>query len=497
MRVKLPGLLLFLWIILAVSMFAAERPNLLLITADDMNWDSIGVYGSSMPDTTPNLDQLAREGIRFKFAHVNVAVCAPSRSIMMTGLYPHQSGASGFAGINPGVKTLPSLLKKVGYHVGIIDKVSHLKPREQYKWDFIKDAVDTGHGRAPTLFKKHTAAFLREAKDTGKPFMLMANSRDPHRPFAGSYQEWQYLNAPKNRDEENFGKPPEKIVAIETPSRVYKTEEADVPGFLPNIPDIRDEVSDYYSSVRRCDDSVGAILTALEESGQAENTLVIFLSDNGMAFPFAKFSCYLHGTRTPFIARWPGVIKPNTINEDDIIAGIDITPTFLEAAGVKIPREMEGRSILPLLKGKAGKDFDRAFTAFYISALEEEIPTRAVQEKQFGYIFNLWADGAYQAQNELYKGLALRSMVEAGKSDPEIAQRVLYFLFRTREELYDFSADPDGLHNLAEHPSHRGTLVRLRQDLLDWMKATGDPITEDYIAYLNGEYEDFSGPGNP
>lgn len=274
MRVKLFLLSLVVLNFWNLSLFGADRPNLLLLVADDMNWNSIGVYGSPMPDPTPHLDQLARQGIRFRHAHVNVAVCAPSRSIMMTGLYPHQMGATGFA-------------------------------------------------------------------------------------------------------------------------------------------------------------------------------------------------------------------------------GIDITPTFLEAAGVKIPREMEGRSILPLMKGKQVNGFDRAFTAFYISALEEEVPTRAVQEKQYGYILNLWADGAYQAQNELYKGLALRSMVEAAKTDPEIAQRVLYFLFREREELYDFDADPDGLHNLAKHPSHRGTLVRLRKELLQWMKQTGDPITGEYNAFLNGEYGDFSGPGNP
>ncbi len=486
-----------IWIIPFIPAFAQDRPNILLITADDMNWDSVGVYGSPMENPTPNLDQLAREGMYFKYAHVNVAVCAPSRSIIMTGLYAHQSGAMGFAGMDSETRTLSALLKTNGYTVGIIDKVGHLKPRELFQWDYVKDAIDTGHGRAPSLFKKHTAEFLANAATEKKPFFLMANSRDPHRPFAGSYQEWQYLHEPKNSDEANFGQPPEKIAAIETPSYVYETGEAPVPGFLAETPDLRDEVSDYFSSVRRCDDTVGAVLEAVEEAGQTDNTLVMFLSDNGMAFPFAKFSCYAHGTRTPMIVRWPGVIEPGGADLHNLVSGIDITPTFLEAAGIRVPRAMEGRSFLALLKGQSAKGFDRAFTAFYISALEEEVPTRAVQEKQFGYIFNLWADGASQAQAEFYKGLALRSMIEAGMTDPVIAQRVLYFMFRTREELYDFEADPDGLHNLTRHPAHRETLVRLREELLNWMEETEDPITEDFKSYLNGEFNDFSGPENP
>lgn len=475
----------------------ASRPNLILITADDMNWDSVGIYGSPMKNPTPNLDRLAREGMYFKYAHVNVAVCAPSRSIIMTGLYAHQSGAMGFAGMNSGTKTLSALLKANGYMVGIIDKVSHLRPREFFEWDYVKDAIDTGHGRAPSLFKKHTAEFLAQASIEKKPFFLMANSRDPHRPFAGSHQELQYLNAPKNRDEANFGQPPEKIAAIETPSYVYETGEAPVPGFLADTPDLRDEVSDYYSSVRRCDDMVAVVLEAVEEAGQTENTLVLFLSDNGMAFPFAKFSCYAHGTRTPMIVRWPGVIKSGGVDTQHLVSGIDITPTFLEVAGIRIPEVMEGESFLSLLKGQAAEGFDRVFTAFYISALEEEVPTRAVQEKQYGYIFNLWADGASQAQAEFYKGLALRSMIDAGRTDAEIAKRVLYFMFRTREEMYDFEADPDGLHNLANHSAHRDTLARLRGELLNWMGETGDPIRGEFESYLNNEYGDFSGPKDP
>ena len=325
---------------------ASARPNLLLITADDMNWDSVGVYGCPVPDTTPHLDQLAREGMYFKYAHVNVAVCAPSRSIIMTGLYAHQSGAMGFAGMDSETRTLSALLKANGYRVGIIDKVGHLKPRELFEWDYVKDAIDTGHGRAPSLFKKHTAEFLANAATEKKPFFLMANSRDPHRPFAGSYQEWQYLNEPKNSDEANFGQPPEKIAAIETPSHVFETGEAPVPGFLAETPDLRDEISDYFSSVRRCDDTVAAILEAVEEAGQTDNTLVLFLSDNGMAFPFAKFSCYAHGTRTPMIVRWPGVIEPGGADLHNLVSGIDITPTFLEAAGIR-GSSCNGRQVIP------------------------------------------------------------------------------------------------------------------------------------------------------
>ncbi|MHC4206685.1 MAG: sulfatase-like hydrolase/transferase, partial [Planctomycetota bacterium] len=282
-----------------------KRPNILLITADDMNWDAPGCFGGKTPDITPNIDRLAAEGVRFEHAHITIAVCQPSRSVLMTGRYPHRNGAEGFQPINTSVPTLQEQLNKAGYLNGILGKVTHLAPLEKFKWDMVEDYKDLGYGRNPELYYKYAKDFFQQTSRQKKSFFLMANSHDPHRPFHGSEQE-----------QKKFAK---VLKDIPAPSRIYKDEEIEVPGFLPDIPDVRKEITQYYSSVRRCDDTVGAVMRALHESGQSGNTLVMFLSDNGMALPFAKTNCYLHSTRTPWIAAWPGRIKSGVVDKQHFI----------------------------------------------------------------------------------------------------------------------------------------------------------------------------------
>ena len=274
-----------------------RRPNILLITADDMNWDAPGCFGGKAPDITPNIDRLADEGLRFRHGHITIAVCQPSRSVLMTGRYPHRNGAEGFQPVNAAVPTLQEHLNKAGYLNGILGKVKHLAPIEKFKWDMARDFAEVGFGRNPQLYYKFAKGFIDKAAGEGKPFFLMANSHDPHRPFHASRQEGN------------------RFKGVPAPSRVYKPKEIEVPGFLPDIPDVRKEIAQYYSSVRRCDDTVGAVMRALRESGRAKNTLVMFLSDNGMALPFSKTNCYLHSTRTPWIASWPGRIKAGGVDE--------------------------------------------------------------------------------------------------------------------------------------------------------------------------------------
>ena len=149
------------------------------------------------------------------------------------------------------------------------------------------------------------------------------------------------------------------------PSRPFWPSEVPIPGFLPDIPEVRQEIAEYYSSVRRCDDVVGAILDALEASGQAESTLVVFLSDHGMALPFAKTNCYRHSTRTPLIVRWPERVKANTVDQDHFVSSIDFLPTLLEACEVSAPDGMDGQSFLALLHGEPLEGRDRVFTQFH------------------------------------------------------------------------------------------------------------------------------------
>ena len=244
------------------------KPNILLITVDDMNNTSAGVMGCNTPDITPNIDGLAREGMMFKNAHVCVAVCQPSRQTMMTGCYPHNINAPGFDPIGEDVTTLQEILKDNGYHLGIIGKLDHLAPMEKFCWDYAKKMFDEEnfYGRSPELYYKSTKEYIQEADTSNKPFFLMANSHDPHRPFAGSENESKWLGT-----------------NIEA-SRTITEDEVEVPGFLPDIEDVRKEVAQYYTSVHRCDQTVGAVLKALKESGHEEDTLVMFLSDNAWHF---------------------------------------------------------------------------------------------------------------------------------------------------------------------------------------------------------------------
>jgi len=443
-----------------------KRPNILLITADDMNWDAPGCFGGRTPDITPNIDRLASEGVRFEHAHITIAVCQPSRSVLMTGRYPHRNGAEGFQPINTSVPTLQEELNKAGYWQGILGKVKHLAPPEKFKWDMIEDIQDLGSGRNPELYYKYARDFFQQAAGQKKSFFLMANSHDPHRPFHGSEQE-----------RKKFAK---VLKDIPAPSRVYKGDEIEVPGFLPELPDVRKEIAQYYSSVRRCDDTVGAVLRALRDSGQTENTLIMFLSDNGMALPFAKTNCYLHSTRTPWIAAWPGRIKSGTVDKQHFISGIDFMPTALEAAGVSAPDGMDGSSFLPVLLGKEQPERDKVFTQFHQTSGRNRYPMRCVQTCRFGYIFNPWSDGQRVFKNESQSGLTFNAMKAAAPRDDSVAGRVKLFQYRVIEEFFDFKNDPDGLHNLIDDPSYKKEINKLRKDMLDWMKKTGDPAFNSF-----------------
>ncbi len=442
--------------------------NVLLITADDMNCDCVGVFGSRVNESTPQIDRLASEGMRFERAHVTIAVCQPCRSVLMTGRYPHRSGGEGFHRLHKAnVPILPDLLRKAGFQVGILGKVGHSTPYASFKWDMSYDMRQLGMGRNPDIYYKHAKDFFAEAKSKGKAFFLMANSHDPHRPFFGNDRKQWYT--PNNTGG-----------AAKAPSRIFKPKEVEVPAFLADLPQVRLEISEYYSSVRRCDDTVGRLLEALKETQQEQDTLVIYLSDHGMPLPFAKTNCYLHSTRTPLIVRWPGKVKSGAVDGDHFVSGIDLVPTVLDALGLDQPDGMDGFSFLPVLSGRKQKGRTMVFTQFHQTAGRNRYPMRCVQDKRFGYIFNAWSDGKRVFRNESQSGRTMKAMVAAGKTDPKIAARVKLFLYRVVEEFYDFEKDPDALHNLIDDPKYRAELDKLRAQLEAWMKRTEDVALEAF-----------------
>jgi len=445
---------------------AAEnaRHNVLLLTADDLNYNSLGFAGCKLSGITPHLDRLAKQGLWMEQAHVTVAVCQPSRQCLLTGRYPHHNGATGFYPVREGVPTLAEILKSAGYEIGILGKAIHLRPESKFPWHYIRDEDVLGRGRDPQKYYEYSKEFLAQAKAAGKPFFLMANSHDPHRPFAGS----------EGKQPKNYPAPP----------RTYQPEEVTVPGFLPDLPDVRTELAQYSSSVNRCDQTMGEVLRALEESGLADNTIVIFLSDNGIAMPFAKSNCYLTSTRTPWLMRWPGTIAPGTVDREHLISGIDFMPTILEAVGLPIPPDTDGRSFLPILRGKKQDGRTQVVTCYNEAFGNKSYPMRCVQNKRFGYIYNSWSNGKKSYGTEGMSGLSFKAMQQAAAADANIAKRVELLVHRVPEELYDFAADPDALHNLIDDPTHAETRKTLRAEMRSWMEKTQDPLLPNYIEML-------------
>ena len=440
----------------------------MLITVDDMNYDSVGCFGCRVKDITPNLDRLASEGMRFTNSHVTIAVCQPSRSCLLTGRYPHHNGARGFEEIDAGVTTLTQVLHEHGFYNGIIGKEDHVAPRKKFFWDDYVPVLneENGWGRSPDVYYRETVRFLQNADRADKAFFAMVNSHDPHRPFAGAEDELKYFGhhteAPKS----------------------YEPDEIVVPGCLPDLPDVRTELAQYYASVHRADAIVGQVLRALEEQGHKEDTLVLFLSDNGMALPFAKTNCYLNSTKSPYIMRWPGRIMAGSVS-DALISGIDYTPTVLDILGLDPIVGVDGASFKNVIL--AGEQHhDDIFTLFFKTANNHvtkaalSYPMRCVQDKRFAYIFNGWSDGKTIFTNESTEGLTFRAMVEASESDGSIKERVLLFQYRVKEELYDFQLDPHALNNLVDLPEYRDILDRMRKRMYEYMLESKDGLADDF-----------------
>lgn len=446
----------------AAHAVSAKRPNILFITVDDMSCDSVGVFGCKLPDTTPHVDRLAAEGLRFEFAHVQTASCMPSRNVMFSGRYSHNNKVEGFYQVpEPGYPVLADLMREGGYFTAIRGKLSHSTPYHPYKWDLLLDA---GDGR-PNL--KNAASYgastregIEAARKAGKPFCLNVNISDPHKPF---YAE---------------GKGGVTVPDPDVPTRVFTPEEVPVPGFLPDDPVVRKELSHYYSSVRRADDCLGEVLKALNESGQAENTVVMFLSDHGMPLPFAKTQLYFHSTRTPWIVRWPGVTQAGAVDKRHMISGVDLLPTLLDIAGIAPPKGMDGRSFLPLLRGKNQNDRDMVFTHHNENSGGHRNTMRAVQTREHLYIFNPWSNGSRVMGTATSGTPTWQRMKQMAKTNSAVAARVNLLEHRVPEEFYRVSRDPDCLKNLIDDPRSQPELKRLQTALETWMKQTRDPLLE-------------------
>jgi N-sulfoglucosamine sulfohydrolase len=447
---------LALTVTLALPAAAAPR-NVVLLIADDLGLQ-LGCYGDPVAKT-PNIDALAKSGTRFTHAFASVASCSPSRATILTGLPTHACGQYGLAHATHNqhsfrnVRGLPALLAPAGYRSGVIAKL-HVQPKEVFPFG----VEIPGNGRNPVQIAEQAKRFVAECGD--KPFFLLVGFTDPHRAAKGFA---------------NDGKYPAEVPAVK-----FDPKEVPVPYHLPDQPEVRAELAEYYQSVARLDDGVGRVMKVLADAKKLDDTLVIFLSDNGIPFPGAKTTLYDAGVRLPLIIREPGQ-KEGVVNAA-MVNWTDVAPTILEWCGVKPPPmgkkkkavEMAGRSILPILEETEAKGWDVVYGSHQFHEVTMYFPMRMVRTRTHKYLLNLAHPLEYPFASDLWGSEMWQGVLKRG--DAMMGSRsVKSFLFRPKEELYDLAADPNELRNLAGDPSQQKALEELRGKLEAWRERTNDP----------------------
>jgi arylsulfatase A-like enzyme len=427
-----------------------RRPNIVLAIADDWSFPHASIYGDRAL-STPNIDRIAREGARFTHAFVASPSCTPSRAALLTGQAVHrlEEGGNLWGFLPSRYPVYPDRLEQAGYSIGLTGKgwgPGRFEPG--------------GRTRNPAGPPFRNFDEFMERRVKGSPFAFWFGTSDPHRPYeAGSGAK--------------SGLRPDLVK---------------VPGYLPDTPEVRNDLLDYYFEVQRFDRDLGAIITALERAGELDNTIVIVTSDNGMPFPRAKANVYDAGARVPLVIRWPGVVKPGAVI-DALVSLTDLAPTLLEGAGLAALEGITGRTLMPLLRGESQPGRDRVFIERERHANVRQgdlsYPVRAIRTRDYLYIRNFRPDRWPAGDPQQYVAVGPFGDIDGGPSksllldrrtDPSILQFFeLATAKRPAEELYDLRRDPDQLKNVAGQTAHRAAQQRLRDDLNRWLRETGDP----------------------
>ena len=426
------------------------RPNIVLAIADDWSFPHASIYGDRTV-RTPNFDRIAREGVLFTHAFAAAPSCSPSRAALLTGQAIHrlQEGGNLWGTLPRAHAVYPDLLEQVGYAVGF-----------------------TGKGWGPGRFEpggrvrnpagpqfKSFDDFLQQ-RQSDEPFCFWFGSTDPHRPY-----------------EPGTGDTLREVRG-----------DVQVPGYLPDAPEVRRDLLDYYYEVERFDRSLGALIAALERAGVLDNTIIVVTSDNGQPFPRAKATVYDGGVRVPLAIRWPGVAKAGS-TVSSFVSLADLAPTFLAGAGAAAVGEMTGRSLLPLVRGQEQAGHDRVFLErerhANVRRGDLSYPVRAVRTRDHLYIRNFRPDRWPAGDPEQYVAVGpfgdiddgpSKQLILARRSDRAIGRYfVLAMAKRPAEELYDLRRDPHQLVNVAGRADHRDAQQRLRLALDRWMRDTADP----------------------
>jgi N-sulfoglucosamine sulfohydrolase len=454
--------------------------NVVLFVVDDHGFQA-GCYGDTVA-RTPNIDRLAAAGTRFTRAHCTTASCSASRSVLLTGLQNHAIGHYGHAhGDNhfstyESVPTLPVLLAEAGYRTCSIGKY-HVAPEYVYHFESYANEGIQG-ARNAVRMAENAKEWI--ARDGERPFFLYFCTSDPHRGGGPG----GFANRNDNPD----------FYPGVTPVR-YHPDKMVVPAWLPDIPEVRRELAEYYQAVSRLDQGLGVLLDALEETGHDDDTLVIFLSDNGPPFPGAKTNLYQPGMNLPLIVRLPGHQRRGIAN-DALVSWADITPTILDFCGVtpppapairtaenvgerttrgpKRPVEFHGRSFLSIIEDEHPDGWDESYASHTFHEITMYYPMRCITSGNYKYIFNIAHPLPYPFASDLYASPTWQAVLRQ-KLDVYGRRAVYAYLQRERHELYDLAADPDELHNLASDPRHREKLAELQEKLKSWQQRTRDP----------------------
>ena len=408
---------------------SATPPNIVWLIADDVSPQEFGCYGHPTI-RTPHIDRLARGGVRFSRAYVTTSSCSPSRASLFTGKYPHSTGAENLHDPLPRDQAvLPELLAQRGYYSGSVGKF-HMGSATSKKFDRVMKRVEDWR------------PFLAE-RPADRPFFLSVGFHDAHRPF-----------------ERGCVDPP------------HAPEDVTVPPYLPDTPEVRGDLAAFYDEISRMDEVIGALTGALEREGILENTLIVFLGDNGMPFPRAKTTLYESGIQTPLVVHWPAALEGRRV-DSGLTSLVDLAPTMLEAGGVPVPDEMQGQSVLQQLRQPGGAGRQYVFAEKNWHDMDDH--SRAVTDGRYKYIRNAYPERPLSTAADCINSptfKTMKAMRDAGTLTDEAM-----LLFRSRraaEELYDLEYDAMEFHSLAADPAYGSALERMRGALDRWVEETHD-----------------------
>jgi N-sulfoglucosamine sulfohydrolase len=426
-------------LLLPTAAFAADRPNILWISLEDISPD-LGCYGDKYA-ISPNIDRLASEGCRYTNAFTHAGVCAPSRSGIITGMYPTSMGTHFMRckGVPPpGVKCFPEYLRAAGYYCTNDSKTD-------YNFDCPVTAWD----------ENRKGAHWRNRPSKATPFFCVINLTTTHESQV-RLPERQLENRRQSLAE----------------SERHDPAQAPLPPYYPDTPVVRRDMANYYDNLTFTDKEVGRILKQLDDDGLRENTIVFFWGDHGRGLPRHKRWIYDSGIHVPLVVRWPGAIKAGSTS-DELVAFVDLAPTVLSLAGVSVPAYMQGQAFLGESKARAPREYIYAAR----DRMDETLDIiRAVRDNRYKYIRNYRPDLPYAQHiaymDEMPTMKEWRRLAQAG----ELAGPPAIFFQPTKpvEELYDTHTDPHEIKNLAADATYAPVLQRMRSAHEKWRETIGD-----------------------